>query len=131
LLAIPFFILAGNIMNAAKITERLMNLANAFIGFIRGGLGMANVLVSMMFGGISGSATADTAGIGSVLIPQMQKRGYHTDFSVAVTATSSVMGSIIPPSILLVVWGSLTGTSIGALFVGGIIPGVLVGVGQM
>lgn len=131
LLAIPFFVLAGNIMNEAKVTDRLIQLAYAIVGSVRGGLAMVNVAVSMVFGGISGSSTADTAGVGSVLIPQMRKRGYTAEFSVSVTAASSVMGTIIPPSILLIVWGGLTNTSIGALFLGGIIPGVMVGFSMM
>jgi len=131
LLAVPFFILAGNIMNEAKVTDRLIRLAYAIVGAFRGGLGMVNVAVSMVFAGISGSSTADTAGVGSVLIPQMRKRGYPPEFSVAVTAASSVMGVIIPPSILMVVWGALTNTSIGALFLGGIIPGLTIGLGMM
>jgi tripartite ATP-independent transporter DctM subunit len=131
LLAVPFFILAGNIMNESKVTDRLIRLAYAIVGHIRGGLGMVNVATSMAFGGISGSSTADTAGVGSILIPQMRQRGYSAGFSVAVTAASSVMGSIIPPSILLVVWGALTGTSIGALFLGGVVPGVVIGLSMM
>lgn len=131
LLAVPFFVLAGSIMNEAKATDRLLRLANALVGFIRGGLGMVNVAVSMAFAGISGSSTADTAGIGTVLIPQMRKRGYSDEFSVAVTASSSVMGSIIPPSILMVVWGAFTNTSIGALFLGGVIPGAMIGFTMM
>lgn len=131
LLAVPFFVLAGNIMNEARVTERLIRLAYALVGSIRGGLGMVNVAVSMAFAGISGSSTADTAGVGTVLIPQMRKRGYSTEFSVAVTAASSVMGSIIPPSILMIVWGALTNTSIGALFLGGVIPGALIGFSMM
>lgn len=126
LLAVPFFILAGNIMNEAKVTDKLIEFASALIGWVTGGLAMINITVSLMFAGISGSSTADTAGIGSVLIPEMKRKGYATDFTVAVTAASSVLGTIIPPSILLVVWGSLTGTSIGALFIGGIVPGILV-----
>jgi tripartite ATP-independent transporter DctM subunit len=131
LLAVPFFILAGSIMNEAKATDRLLRLANAMVGFVRGGLGMVNVAVSMAFAGISGSSTADTAGVGTILIPQMRKRGYPVEFSVAVTAASSVMGSIIPPSILMVVWGAYTNTSIGALFLGGIIPGAMIGFTMM
>lgn len=131
LLAVPFFVLAGNIMNEARVTDRLIRLANALVGFIRGGLGMVNVAVSMAFAGISGSSTADTAGVGTVLIPQMRQRGYSVEFSVAVTAASSVMGSIIPPSILMIVWGSLTNTSIGALFLGGMIPGAMIGLSMM
>lgn len=131
LLAVPFFVLAGNIMNEAGVTDRLIRLANALVGFIRGGLGMVNVAVSMAFSGISGSSTADTAGVGTVLIPQMRRRGYSDEFSVSVTAASSVMGSIIPPSILMIVWGALTNTSIGALFLGGVIPGLMIGLGMM
>lgn len=131
LLAVPFFVLAGNLMNEAKATDRLIRLAYAIVGAFRGGLGMVNVAVSMVFAGISGSSTADTAGVGTVLIPQMRKRGYSAEFSVAVTAASSVMGSIIPPSILMIVWGALTNTSIGALFLGGVIPGAMIGFGMM
>lgn len=131
LLAVPFFILAGHVMNEAKVADRLIRLAYAVIGSIRGGLGMVNVLVSMLFAGISGSSTADTAAVGSVLIPQMRRRGYPDEFSVAVTASASVMGVIIPPSILMVVWGSLTNTSIGAMFLGGFIPGALIGLSLM
>lgn len=131
LLAVPFFVLAGNIMNEAKATDRLIRLAYSLVGFVRGGLGMVNVAVSMAFAGISGSSTADTAGVGTVLIPQMRKRGYPDEFSVAVTAASSVMGSIIPPSILMIVWGALTNTSIGALFLGGVIPGAMIGFSMM
>ena len=131
LLAVPFFVLAGSIMNEAKATDRLLRLANALVGFVRGGLGMVNVAVSMAFAGISGSSTADTAGVGTVLIPQMRQRGYSAEFSVAVTAASSVMGSIIPPSILMVVWGAFTNTSIGALFLGGVIPGAMIGFTMM
>lgn len=131
LLAVVFFVLAGNIMNESRVTDRLIRLAYALVGSIRGGLGMVNVVVSMAFAGISGSSTADTAGVGTVLIPQMRKRGYSTEFTVAVTAASSVMGSIIPPSILMIVWGSLTQTSIGALFLGGVIPGILIGLSQL
>lgn len=131
LLAVPFFVLAGNIMNESRVTDRLIRLAYAIVGSIRGGLGMVNVAVSMVFAGISGSSTADTAGVGTVLIPQMRERGYSAGFTVSVTAASSVMGSIIPPSILLIVWGSLTNTSIGALFLGGVVPGALIGLSMM
>lgn len=131
LLAVPFFILAAVLMNEAKITDRLLRLIRAIVGPLTGGLGMVNVGVSMAFAGVSGSAQADTAGIGSVLIPEMKKRGYPTDFTVAVTATSSVMGAIIPPSILMILWGSLTGTSIKGLFLGGILPGFGIGIGLL
>ena len=101
LLAVPFFLLAANLMNAAGITERLVNLARASVGHLPGGLGHINVMVSMLFAGISGSSTADAAGIGSLMIPAMKKQGYDSSFSVAITACSSVMGVIIPPSILM------------------------------
>ena len=131
LLAVPFFLLAGNLMNEARVTERLVAMAYGFVGHFRGGLAHVNVLVSMLFAGISGSSTADTAGVGSVLIPAMKAKKYGTPFSVAVTAASSVMGIIIPPSLVMVVWGAITGTSVSALFAGGIAPGILIGGGQM
>ena len=131
LLAVPFFLLAANIMNAAGITDRLVRLSRALVGHLPGGLGHINVVVSMLFAGISGSSTADAAGIGSLLIPQMKKQGFSTSFSVAITACSSVMGVIIPPSILMVVWGGLMTVSIGGLFLAGVIPGVLIATSQM
>lgn len=131
LLAVPFFLLAANLMNSAGITERLVNLAKASVGHLPGGLGHINVMVSMLFAGISGSSTADAAGIGALLIPAMKKQGYDSRFSVAITACSSVMGVIIPPSILMVVWGGLMSVSIGALFLAGVVPGVLIGLSMM
>jgi len=131
LLAIPFFLLAANLMNTAGITERLVTLSRAMVGHLPGGLGHINVVVSMLFAGISGSSTADAAGIGSLLIPQMKKQGYDTSFSVAITACSSVMGVIIPPSILMVVWGGLMTVSIGGLFLAGVVPGVLIALSLM
>ncbi|MEO1089568.1 MAG: TRAP transporter large permease [Pseudomonadota bacterium] len=131
LLAVPFFLLAANLMNSAGITDRLINLARSMVGHLPGGLGHVNVVVSMLFAGISGSSTADAAGIGSLLIPQMKKQGYDASFAVAITACSSVMGVIIPPSILMVVWGGLMSVSIGGLFLAGIIPGVLIAGAQM
>lgn len=131
LLAVPFFLLAANIMNAAGITDRLIRLSRAMVGHLPGGLGHVNVTVSMLFAGISGSSTADAAGIGSLLIPQMKKQGYSPSFSVAITACSSVMGVVIPPSILMVVWGGLMSVSIGGLFLAGVIPGVLIAASQM
>ena len=131
LLAVPFFLLAANIMNAAGITDRLVRLSRAMVGHLPGGLGHINVVVSMLFAGISGSSTADAAGIGSLLIPQMKKVGYSSSFSVAITACSSVMGVVIPPSILMVVWGGLMSVSIGGLFLAGVIPGILIAVSQM
>ncbi len=131
LLAVPFFLLAANLMNAAGITDRLVRLARAMVGHLPGGLGHVNVVVSMLFAGISGSSTADAAGIGSLLIPQMKKQGYDTSFAVAITACSSVMGVIIPPSILMVVWGGLMSVSIGGLFLAGVVPGILIAASQM
>lgn len=126
LLAVPFFLLAANLMNSAGITQRLVNLAQASVGHLPGGLGHVNVTVSMLFAGISGSSTADAAGIGALLIPAMKKEGYDSSFTVAITACSSVMGVIIPPSIIMIVWGGLMSVSIGGLFLAGIVPGVLI-----
>ncbi len=126
LLAVPFFLLAANLMNAAGITQRLVNLAQVVVGHLPGGLGHVNVTVSMLFAGISGSSTADAAGIGALLIPAMKKEGYDSSFTVAITACSSVMGVIIPPSIIMIVWGGLMSVSIGGLFLAGIVPGVLI-----
>lgn len=131
LLAIPLFLLAGNLMNQAKITERLVRLARHLVGHFKGSLAHVNVLVSMLFAGVSGSSTADSAGIGVILIPAMVRQGYPKAFSVAVTAASSVMGIIIPPSINMIVWGALTNTSIAALFLAGFVPGVLIAVFQI
>lgn len=131
LLAIPFFILAANIMNEAGITNQLMRFAQSIVGFLPGGLGHINVLVSMIFAGISGSSNADAAGIGSVIIPAMVKEGYDVNFTVAVTACSAVMGVIIPPSIIMVVWGGVMNVSVAGLFLAGIIPGILIGLLQM
>ena len=125
LLAVPFFLLAANIMNAAGITDRLVQLSRSMVGHLPGGLGHVNVIVSMLFAGISGSSTADAAGIGSLLIPQMKKQGYSPSFSVAITACSSVMGVVIPPSILMVVWGGLMSVSIGGLFLAGVVPALV------
>ncbi len=129
LLSIPGFILAGNLMNASGITSRIIQFCNALIGHIRGGLGMANVGASMLFGGISGTAIADTASIGTVMIPSMKKEGYDAGFSCAITATSSTIGPIIPPSLPLIIAGTLTGLSVGRLFLAGAVPGILLGIG--
>jgi tripartite ATP-independent transporter DctM subunit len=131
LLSIPGFILAGNLMNASGITGRIIAFCNAILGHIRGGLGLANVGASMLFGGISGTAIADTASIGSVMIPAMEKEGYDTAFSCAVTATSSTIGPIIPPSLPMIIAATLTGLSVGKLFIAGVIPGLLLGMGLM
>ncbi len=131
LLAVPFFLLAANLMNSGKVTDRLIELARVLTGWMPGGLGHVNVAVSMLFAGISGSSTADAAGIGKILIPAMQKEGYDTRFAVAITACSSVMGVIIPPSILMIVWGGVMQVSVGALFLGGAIPGIMIGLALM
>ncbi|TYO90058.1 TRAP transporter large permease [Oceanicella actignis] len=131
LLAVPFFLLAANLMNSGKVTDRLIDLARAMTGWMPGGLGHVNVAVSMLFAGISGSSTADAAGCGKILIPAMVKEGYDRRFSVAITACSSVMGVIIPPSILMVVWGGVMQISVGALFLGGATPGILIGLALM
>ena len=131
LLAVPLFLLAGNLMNNAKITERLILLSRHMIGHFKGALAHVNVVVSMLFAGVSGSSTADSAGIGVILIPAMVKQGYPKAFSVAVTAASSVMGIIIPPSINMIVWGALTNTSIAALFLAGFVPGFLIAAFQI
>ncbi len=127
LLAVPFFLLAANLMNSGKITDRMIELAKVMTGWLPGGLGHVNVVVSMLFAGISGSSTADAAGCGKILIPAMQREGFDTRFAVAITACSSVMGVIIPPSILMVVWGGVMQISVGALFLAGAIPGMLIG----
>ncbi|XKE94455.1 TRAP transporter large permease [Metaplanococcus flavidus] len=131
LLAVPLFILAANLMNHGKISQKLIDLALAVVGHIRGGLAHSNILVSMMFAGVSGAAQADTAGVGKILIPNMKKQGYDTETAVAVTAASSTIGVIIPPSIPMIIFAGLTNASIGALFLGGIVPGILIGVGMM
>ena len=131
LMAIPFFILAGQIMGKARIIEQIVNFANALVGRLRGGLGHVNIVASMIFSGVSGSGVADTSAIGSLLIPSMIRQGYGRDFSVAVTATSATIGPIIPPSIPLILYGILARRSIGHLFLGGVIPGLLIGFGLM
>ncbi|WP_339226700.1 TRAP transporter large permease [Oceanobacillus sp. FSL K6-2867] len=131
LLAVPLFILAANLMNSGKISEKLINLALAIVGPIRGGLAHANILVSMMFAGVSGAAQADTAGVGKILIPSMLRKGYDKETAVGVTAASSTVGVVIPPSIPMIIFAGLTNASIGALFLGGIIPGILIGLGMM
>lgn len=131
LLAVPFFLLLGRLMNHGGITDRLVKLSEALVGHIKGGLGHVNVLVSMLFAGLSGSAAADTAGIGAMLIPAMRKAGFDRGYSVAVTAASSTLGVIIPPSIMMVIYGAVGQVSIGALFLSGVVPGLLIGLSQM
>ncbi|QHA94369.1 TRAP transporter large permease subunit [Bacillus sp. N1-1] len=131
LLAVPLFILAANLMNSGQISQKLIDLALAIVGHIRGGLAHANILVSMLFAGVSGAAQADTAGVGKILIPNMKKQGYDTETAVGITAASSTIGVIIPPSIPMIIFAGLTNVSVGALFLVGIIPGILVGLGMM
>lgn len=132
LLAVPFFILAGSIMGAGGITDRLVALAKSIVGWMRGGLAHVNVMASMFFGGISGSAAADTASIGAILIPMMEKDGYDLDFSTSITMASSVQGLLIPPSHNMVIYAvAAGGVSVGQLFMGGMIPGILLGIALM
>ena len=133
LLAIPFFVLAGAIMAEGGMARRLVNFANIFVGFMRGGLAMVNILASMFFGGISGSSIADVSSIGSILIPMMKKEGYDDDFSVNVTITSATQGIIIPPSHNAIIYAYAAGgsVSIAQLFLAGVIPGVMVGLSLM
>ncbi len=122
LLAVPFFVLAGDLMNRGGITIRLIAFANLLVGHIRGGLAQANVVASMLFAGITGSALADTAAIGRIMIPAMEKEGYDRPYAAAVTVASSIIGPIIPPSITMVIFGVTAGVSIGGLFLAGIVP---------
>jgi tripartite ATP-independent transporter DctM subunit len=131
LMCIPFFILAGDLMNSGKITERLIKFADLIVGRMRGALAHANIIASMFFGGITGSAAADVSAIGSMLIPAMEEDGYTPEFSAAVTASSSLQGPIIPPSILAVIYGATMGQSIGALFAAGIPLGIMFGLSDM
>ncbi|MDN7133387.1 TRAP transporter large permease [Halomonas sp. MC140] len=131
LLCIPGFVLAGNLMNVGNITEHIVRFANALLGHIRGGLGLANVGGSMIFGGISGTAVADSASIGAVMIPGMARSGYDKPFAAAVTAASSTVGPIIPPSVPMIIAGSLSGISVGRMFLAGAIPGLLMGLAMM
>ncbi len=131
LLAVPLFILAANLMNHGKISKMLIDFSVALVGSVRGGLAHANIIVSMIFAGVSGSSQADTAGVGSVLIPAMENQGYDKGTSVGVTAISSTLSSIIPPSITMVVYAGVTNVSVAALFFAGLMPGILLGLGMM
>ncbi len=131
LMAIPFFILAGEIMNRSGITEGIVEFSADLVGYFRGGLAHVNIVTNMILAGVSGSCVADCSATGTLLIPAMVKKGYPVEFSVCLTASASTMGPIIPPSILMILYGSMTGVSIGALFLGGFIPGILIGIGLM
>ena len=131
LLAVPFFLLTANLMNVGGITERLVRLSRALVGHFPGGLAQINVVLSIFFAGISGSSTADAASQSKIFIEAQRREGYDDSFSVAITAVSAVLAVIIPPSILMIVWGGVLTVSIGALFLAGILPGLLIGLAQM
>jgi tripartite ATP-independent transporter DctM subunit len=131
LLAVPFFILSGVIMNRGGLTTRMVDVSKAFVGHFRGGTAHVNVVANMILAGVSGSASADCAAIGSMLIPTMKKEGYPPGFAVGITAAASCIGPIIPPSIVMVIYGSMTNLSIGRLFLAGAVPGVLIGFALM
>jgi len=131
LLAVPFFILAGEIMNAGGVTTSIVRFAQSLVGHVRGGLAQVNVLSSMIFAGISGSAVADASAIGKMLIPAMEREGYPRPFASAVTAAAAVIGPVIPPSGIMVLYGFVMNVSVGALFAAGVVPGVIIGLGLM
>ena len=131
LLAVPFFLLTANLMNVGGTTDRLLTLSRTMVGHFPGGLAQINVVLSIFFAGISGSSTADAASQSKIFIEAQTKEGYDLSFSVAITAVSAVLAVIIPPSILMIVWGGILTVSIGALFLAGIIPGLLIGLAQM
>jgi tripartite ATP-independent transporter DctM subunit len=131
IMAVPFFILGGDLMNASKITDRVVEFSKVLVGRIRGGLGHVNIVGSMIFAGISGSAVADASCLGSILIPAMEKDGYDTGYASAITASASIIGPIIPPSIPMVVLGMMANLSVGGLFLGGVLPGIFIGLGLM
>src|SRR5215470_11035380 len=131
LLAVPFFILAGNLMNIAGVTGRIYRFAVALVGWMRGGLGHVNIIGSVIFAGMSGTAIADAAGLGTIEIKAMKDHGYSTEFSVGVTAASATLGPIIPPSLPFVIYGMMANVSIGALFLGGVVPGAVMTIFMM
>ncbi|MFK7876816.1 MAG: TRAP transporter large permease [Paracoccaceae bacterium] len=131
LMAIPFFMLAGELMNRGGITLRLVEFSQALMGHLRGGLAQVNILSSILFAGLSGSAVADTSALGSMLVPAMEKEGYTRRYAAAITAASSVIGPIIPPSGIMIIYEYVMGESVAALFLAGIVPGILVGIGLM
>lgn len=131
MLAIPFFFMAGELMNISGVTDKIITMAKALVGHMKGGLAQVNIVASVFFAGVSGSATADTAALGSSLIPAMVKEGYDLDFSAAITVASSCVGPIIPPSITLVLYGILSGADVGRLLIAGIVPGLVIAITQM
>ncbi len=131
IMAMPLFMLAGSIMNKAKITDALVDFSHALVGHIRGGLAQVNIVASIMFAGLTGVAMADVAALGSILIPAMEKDGYGKPFAAAITAASSVIGPIIPPSLVMLIYAHVMGVSVAALFLAGVIPGIMMGLGLM
>jgi tripartite ATP-independent transporter DctM subunit len=131
LMAIPFFMLAGELMNRGGISARIVGFAQAMVGHFRGGLAQVNVVDSMLFAGISGSAVADVSALGSIIIPQMERKGYPKPFAAAITAASAIIGPIIPPSGIMIIYAYVMGESVAALFLAGILPGILIGVALM
>ena len=131
MLAIPFFFMAGDLMNISGVTDKIVDMARALVGHMKGGLAQVNIVASVFFAGVSGSATADTAALGSTLIPKMVDEGYDLDFSAAITVASSCVGPIIPPSITLVLYGILSNTDVGQLLIAGILPGIVIAAFQM
>ena len=131
LLSVPFFIFTGKMMNAGGITARIFDFANALVGFMRGGLAQVNIVASIIFAGMTGTAVSDAAGLGTVVLKGMREGGYREDFSVAVTAASSTIGPLIPPSVPLVIYALMTGVSVGGILLAGLLPGLLMGVALM
>ena len=131
IMAVPLFMLAGGLMDKGGMSQRIVAFASACLSFVRGSLGMVTVLASMVFAGISGSSTADTAAVGSILLPAMRRRGYDMRFAAALQAAAGAIGPVIPPSILMIVIGYVTGTSVAQLFLAGVVPGFLIGLGLM
>ena len=131
LLAIPLFVLTGEIINAGKVTDKLINMADVYFGWIRGGLAQVNIGTSILFSGITGTAVGDVAALGRVFIPAMTKQGFPAAYAAAVTAASSIIGPMVPPSLVIIVYGAATGMSIGAMFAACVVPGILIGVLQM
>jgi len=131
LLAIPFFIMTGNLMNRTGITDKLLDFSRVLVGSFRGGLGYVNILTNIVFAGVSGSAAADASAVGAILIPAMEKEGYDRAYAAGLSAASSLIGPIIPPSIFMIIYATMTNSSVGSLFIAGIIPGLLLGVAFM
>jgi tripartite ATP-independent transporter DctM subunit len=131
LLAVPLFVMAGILMNTGGLSRKIVDFSTALVGHMRGGLAAVNIVASMFFAGVSGTSMADTAAVGGVLIPAMINKGYKRDFTAAVTASSSTIGIIIPPSVPMILYGAFVGVSVGTLFIAGIVPGILIGLGQI